>query len=76
MRVAVLVGRRRRDAVDHGGGAGDLARDEGAEIRVAQLREAVDDPLGDAAVRREIVAGEHREGRDARRAAAREAPRR
>ncbi len=67
---AVFRGRGRHDAVEHGRGAGDLGGNVAAEIAVSNLGQARKHSVHGAAVRWEIVASEHREGRHARGAAA------
>ena len=64
-RSPVRVRRRRHDAVDHRGGERDFILDEAAEIGVARARRSATTTLRDgAAVRRKVVAAQHREGRD------------
>ena len=54
----ILVGRGRRDAVDHRCRAENFTRDERAELGIAERREAVEQPLHQTAVRRKIIAAE------------------
>ena len=61
----LAVGGRRRDAVDHAVGEGDVVADPAGELgscASARPRTAL---RGDDAVVRDVVAGEHGEGRDA-----------
>ena len=71
-RGAVGVGGRRHDAVDHGRGEAHFAGDPFAEVGIDQFGETGDQTAQGVAVGRQVVAGEHGEGRRALGATARE----
>jgi hypothetical protein len=63
--LAVGVGGGGDDAIDHGRGEGDIVLDPGGEGRRAQRRELAHDAADGLAIRGEVVAAHHGEGRDA-----------